>query len=144
MLLKFYGPEMCRNRPDVGNIFMHFLCIYEMIFCPSSLTISEHQQVWDQLNCNQKHFLMWYAITINCIYINKQVASIFQCNFRSDSELERQFRPSIFRHSRQARFRAGGPKFRASGPKFCTGSICTSSKFLLVHLDDDVRDASRS
>ena len=25
MLLKFYGPEMCRNRPDVGNIFMQCL-----------------------------------------------------------------------------------------------------------------------
>ena len=67
-------------------------------------------------------------------------------------------RPTIFRHFRQAnslfggpkiraggpKFRAGGPKFRADGPKFCTGSlICTGSKFWLVHLGDDVRDASR-
>ena len=73
------------------------------------------------------------------------------------NKLQAYFRVISVRHSRQAnsvfgdptfraggpKFRAGGPKFRAGGPKFCTGSlICTSSKFILVHLGDDVRDAS--
>ena len=38
---------------------------------------------------------MWYAIKINCIYINEQVASIFSCNLRSDSELEQHLGPAF-------------------------------------------------
>ena len=136
VLLKFYGPGMCRNRPDVGNIFMRCSHLLKRYFVPLPwrfLTQPELQQGSDRLNCNQKHFLMLHAITINCIYINEQVASIFSCNLRSDSVLERHFGPAFFRHSRQANSVFGGPKFRAGGPKFCTGSlICTSSKFCLV------------
>ena len=38
---------------------------------------------------------MWYAIKIDCIYINEQVASIFTCNLRSDSELELHLGPAF-------------------------------------------------
>ena len=147
-------PESFRNRPDVGNVFMQCLHLLRRYFVPLSwrfMTQPELEQGSDRLNCNQKHFLMWYAIKINCIYINEQVASIFSCNLRSDSELERHLAPSIFRHSRQANSVFGGPKFpacgskfRTGGPKFCTGSlICTSWQFLLVHMGADVCDASR-
>ena len=59
------------------------------------LTQPELQQGSDRLNCNQKYFLIWYAIKINCIYINEQVASILSCNLRSDSELERHLDPAF-------------------------------------------------
>ena len=145
-------PESPRNRPDVGNIFMQCLHLLRRYFVPLPwrfLTQPELQQGSDRLKCNQKHFLVLHAIKL-----------IVYTSMRSDSELEHwaTFRPSIYRHSHQAnsvfggrkfraggpKFRAGAPKFRASGPKFCTSSlICTSSKFWLVHLGDDVRDASR-
>ena len=72
--------------PESSRCWQHFYAVFtstETIFCPTSLTISELQQVSDRLNCNQKHFLMWYAIKINCIYslINEQVASIFRVIF---------------------------------------------------------------
>ena len=138
MLLKFYGPGMSRNRPDVGNIFMQCLHLLRRYFVPLPwrfLTQPELQQGSDRLNCNQKHFLMLYAIKINCIYINEQVASIFSCNLRSDSELERHFGPAFSVTPARRILFFGSLKFRASGPKFCTGSlICTSSKFLFVHL----------
>ena len=98
MLLKFYGSGMCRNRPDVGNIFWACFHLLRRYFVPLPwrfLTQPELQQGSDRLNCNQKHFLMWYATKINCIYINEQVASIFLCNLRSDSELERHLGPTF-------------------------------------------------
>ena len=151
-------PESSRCWQHFYAVFLHLLRRYFVPLPWRFLTQPELQQGSDRINCNQKLFLMWYAIKINCIYINEQVASIFSCNLRSDSGAGATFRPSIFRHSRQAnsvfggpkfpawgpKFPAGGPKFPAGGPKFCTGLlICTSSKFLLVHLGDDVRDASR-
>ena len=88
-LLRFYGPVMCRNRPDVSNnIFMRCLHLLRRYFAPLPwwfLTQPELQQGSDRLNCNQKHVLMLYAIKINCIYINEQVVSIFLFNSRSDS-----------------------------------------------------------
>ena len=99
MLLKFHGPGMCRNRPDVGNIFMQCLHLLRWYFVPLPwrfLSQPELQQGSDRLNCNQKHLLVWYAIKINCIYINEQVASIFSCNLRSDSELERHLEAQHF------------------------------------------------
>ena len=121
--LNFMGQECAGIVRESSRCWQHFYAVFtstETIFFPLPLrfqTQSELQQGSDWLNCNQKHFLMLYAITINCIYINDKVASIFLCNLGSDSELERHF----------------GPAF--SGPKFFTGSlICTSSKFCLVHL----------
>ena len=93
MLLKFYGPGMYRNRPHVGNIFMR--CWHQLRLPWRFLTQPELQQGSDRLNYNQKHFLMLHAIKINCIYINEQVASIFSCNLRSDSTLERHFGPAF-------------------------------------------------
>ena len=130
-MLKFHGPGMCRNRPDVGNIFMQCLNLLRRYFVPLPwrfLTQPELQQGSDRLNCNQKHILVWYAIKINCIYINEQVASIFSCNLRSDSELERhleaQHFPSLppgklyfWRPEISSRL----PEILAGGPKFCTG-----------------------
>ena len=98
MLLKFYMPGMCRNRPNVGNIFMQCLHLLRRYFVPLPwwfLMQPELQQGSDRLNCNQKHFLILHAIKINCIYINEQVASILSCNLRSDSELERHFGPAF-------------------------------------------------
>ena len=153
---------MCRNRPDVGNIFMQCLGLHLLrrYFVPLPwrfLTQPELQQGSGWLNCNQKHFLMWYAMKINCIYINEQVASIFSCNLHSDSELERYlgpafsvtparrtlfWRPEIA--SLDPKFRAGGPKFRTGGPNFCTSSlICTSYKILTCPSGWRCRDASR-
>ena len=101
MLLKFYGPGMCRNRPDVGNIFMQCLHLLKRYFVPLPwwfLTQPELQQSSDRLNCNQKHVLMWYAIKINCIYI-EQVVSIFSCSIcapiRSWSDISVQHFPSL-------------------------------------------------
>ena len=91
-------PESSRNRPDVGNIFMQCLQLLRRYFVPLPwrfLTQPELQQGSDRLDCNQKYFLMWYAIKINCIYINEKVASIFSCNLRSDSELERHLDPAF-------------------------------------------------
>ena len=102
---------------------------------------------WDDILSHFPEFSMLHAIKINCIYINEQVASIFSCNLRSDSELGRHFGPAFsVTPARRTLFLAawnfepaarnfvlGGPKFRADGPKFCTGSlICTNSKFCLV------------
>ena len=132
VLLKFYGPGMCRNRPDVGNIFMQCLHLLRRYFVPLPwrfLTQPELQQGWDQFNCNQKRFLMLHAIKINCIYINEQVAAYFHAicaPIRSWSDISGQHFPSL---------PPGELCFwrRAGGPKFCTGSsICTSSKFCLV------------
>ena len=93
VLLKFYGPGICRNHPDVGNnIFMQCLHLLKQYFAPLPwrfLVQPELQQASDRFNCNQKHFLMLYAIKMNYIHINEQVVSIFPCNLRSDSELER-------------------------------------------------------
>ena len=149
MLLKFYGPGMCRNRPDVGNIFMQCLLhLLRRYFVPlpwQFLTQPELQQGSDRLNCSQKHVLMWYGIKINYIN-NEQVASIFSCSSALRFGAGVTFRPSIFRHSRQAKsvfggpkFRAGDPKFRVGGPKFRAvgAKFCISSKFWLVHLGDD-------
>ena len=90
MLLKFHGPGMCRNRPGIVPMLATFLCsayIYwdDILshFPEWFLTQPELQQGSDRLNCNQKHVLMWYAIKINCIYINEQVASIFSCSIRA-------------------------------------------------------------
>ena len=61
----FYGPGMCRNRPDVGNIFMQCLHLLRRYFVPLPwrfLAQPELQQGSDRLNCNQKHVLMWHAI----------------------------------------------------------------------------------
>ena len=138
MLLKFYGPGMCRNRPDVGNIFMqcllHLLRRYVVPLPWRFLTQPELQQGSDRLNCSQKHVLM----------------CIFSCSsVRFGAGVT--FRPSIFRHSRQAKSVFGGQKFRAGDPKFWVGGpkfravgakFCISSKFWLVQLGDDVRDAS--
>ena len=77
---------------------MQCLHLLRRYFVPLSwrfLTQPELQQSSDRLNCNQKHFLMWYAIKNNCIYINEQVASIFSCNLRADSELERHLGPAF-------------------------------------------------
>ena len=82
-------PESPRNRPDVGNIFM--LRRYFVPLPWRFLTQPELQQGSDRLNCNQKHFFSVACYKINCIFINEQVASIFSCNLRSDSELERHF-----------------------------------------------------
>ena len=82
----------------VGNIFMQCLHLLKRYFVPlpwQFLTQPELQQGSDRLNCFQKHFLMWYAIKINCIYINEQVVSIFSCNLRSDSELNRHLGPAF-------------------------------------------------
>ena len=141
MLLKFYGPRMCRNRLDVGNIFMQCLHLLRRYFVPLPwrfLTQPELQQGSDLLNSNQKHFLMWYAIKKLIVYTSMNKLRAYF------GVICAPIRPSIFLHSRQANSVFGGLKLRAGGPKFCTGSlICTSSKFWLVHLVDDVRDASR-
>ena len=140
-------PESSRNRPDVGNIFMQCLHLLRRYFFPLPwrfLTQPELQQGSDRLNCNQKHFLMLHAPKL-IAYIHQRtscehISVWFALRFGAGAT----FRPSIFRHSHQANSVFGGPKFRAIGPKICTGSlICTSSKFWLVHLGDDVRDASR-
>ena len=52
---------MCRNRPDVGNIFTQCLHLLRQYFVPLPwrfLTQPELQQGSDRLNCNQRHFLM--------------------------------------------------------------------------------------
>ena len=87
--LNFMGLECA------GIVFLHLLRRYFVSLPWRFLTQPELQQGSDQLNCNQKHFLMWYAIKINCIYIDEQVASIFSCNLRSDSELERHLGPAF-------------------------------------------------
>ena len=79
MLLKFHGPGMCRNRPDVGNIFMQCLLhLLRRYFVPLPwrfLTQPELQQGSDRLNCSQKHILM--------------------CIFSCSSELEWHFGPAF-------------------------------------------------
>ena len=155
MLLKLYGPGMCRNRPgiDVGNIFMQSLNLLRRYFVPLPwrfLTQPELQQGSDRLNCNQKRFLMWYAIKINCdIYINEQVASIFSCNLRSDSELERHLGPAFSVTPARLTLFLAARNFQPTARNFQPVArntdplICTSSKFWLLYLGDDVRDASR-
>ena len=152
MLLKFHGPGMCRNRPDVGNIFMQCLNLLRQYFVPLPwrfLTQPELQQGSDRLNCNQKHILVWYAIKINCIYINEQVASIFSCNLRSDLELERHLKAQHFLSLPPGKLYFWRPEISSRLPKNSSRwpeilyrrlLICTS-KFWLVHLG--VRDASR-
>ena len=95
------GQECAGIVQELSWCWQHFHAVFtstEMIFCPTSRWFQkqpELQQGSDRLNCNQKHFLMLYAIKINCIYINEQVASIFSCNLRSDSALERHFGPAF-------------------------------------------------
>ena len=69
MLLKFYGLWRYRNRPDVGNnIFCSvYISVLRRYFAPLPwrfLAQPELQQGSDRLNCNQKHFLMLYAIKL--------------------------------------------------------------------------------
>ena len=153
MLLKFYGPRMCRDRPDVGNIFMQCLHLLRPYFVPLPwrfLTQPELQQGSDRLNCNQKHVLMLHAIKINCIYINEQVASIISCNLRSDSA---QHFPSLppgelyfwrpENSSRRPENSSRRPEISSRWPEIlCRLINMYQLKFWLVHLGDDVRDAS--
>ena len=122
----------CLNfMPESSRCWQHFYAVFtstETIFCPTSwrfLTHPELQQGSDWLSCNQKHFLLCYAIKINCIYINEQVASIFACNLRSDSELERHLGPAFsVTPARQTLFLAhwnfepAAPNFEPTAPNF--------------------------
>ena len=94
--LNFMGQEC----PGIVPMLATFLCsvyiYWDFVPLPwRFLTQPELQQGSDRLNCNQKHFLMLHAMRIICIYINEQVASIFSCNLRSDSELEPHFGPAF-------------------------------------------------
>ena len=94
----FMGQECGGIVPMLATFLCSVLHLLRRYFVPLPwrfLTQPELQQGSDRLNCNQKHFLMWYAIKINCIYINEQVASIFSGNLRSDSELERHLGPAF-------------------------------------------------
>ena len=101
MLLKFYGPGMCRNCPDVGNISMQCLHLLRRYFVPLPwrfLTQPELQQRSDQLNCNQKHFLMLYAIKNNCISSMNKLRAYFRvicAPIRSWSDISAQHFPSL-------------------------------------------------
>ena len=99
MLLKFYGPEMCRNRPGIVPMLATFLCSVYIYWDDILSHFPELQQGSDRLNYNQKHVLMWYAIEINCTYINEQVTSIFSCSIcapiRSWSDISAQHIPSF-------------------------------------------------
>ena len=72
-VLKFFGPGMCRNRPGiVPMLATTFLCsvyisVLRRYFAPLPwrfLAQPELQQGSDRLNCNQKHFLILYAIKL--------------------------------------------------------------------------------
>ena len=99
--LNFMDQECAGIVPESSRCWQHFYAVFtstETIFCPTSRrfqTQPELQQGSDRLNCNQKQFLMLYAMKINCIYINEQVATIFSCNLRSDSALEWHFGPTF-------------------------------------------------
>ena len=118
--------ESSQNRPDVGNILCSVYIYWDFpddFWC--NLSSNKAQ---DSLNCNQKHFLLLYAMQINCIYINEQVASIFSCNLRSDSELEWHFGPAFSVTPARRTLFLAARHFRAGG------LICTNLKFCLVHL----------
>ena len=97
MLLKSYGPGMCRNRPNVGNIFMQCLHLLRQYFVPLPwrfLTQPELQQGSDRLNCNQKHFLMLFNVYTSMNKLRAYVRVIC-APIRSWSDISAQHFPSL-------------------------------------------------
>ena len=148
-MLKFYGPGMCQNRPDVGNIFMQsFLHLLRRYFVPLPwrfLMQPELQQGSDRLNCNEKHFLMLHAIKINCIHITEQVASIFSCNLRSDTELERHLGPAFSVTPARRTLFLAARNFEPAARNFVPAHWYVPAQNFVLYQPpgDDVRDASR-
>ena len=92
-------PKYCINNNACQMMRMYsWLSLYMSIYVVQ-WNFPELQQGSDRLNYNQTHVLMWYAIKINCTYINEQVTSIFSCSIcapiRSWSDISAQHIPSL-------------------------------------------------
>ena len=98
--LNFMGQECAGIVPMLAKFSCSVYIYWDDILShfPDDLTQSELQQGSDRLNCDQKQFLMLYAIKINCIYINEQVESIFRvicAPIRSWRDISAQHFPSL-------------------------------------------------